>query len=676
MPTTRRIIRSMLAFSLAASATLAAAQEADSDGVLVFPAEFFAAAQPADAYDMIRRLPGFTLVERDGDVRGFGGARGNVLFDGRAPAGKQESIADLLRRLPAAGIERIELIRGGARGVDMAGYDVIANIVRRQTARTHGAVETGALMADDGIARPKLRAELSHEAGARRLEGALGLATEVDDDSGRGHLAEFDPAGGLLSRERRREREVVQTLSGNLDYQRPLFGGEASANASLSREVTNEETRSGDERTIERERVWRGEAGGRFRHAAGARGQIELLGLHRFSRLRGSAREADERFTEATDLSESVLRAEYRRDDPRFAFNASLEGAINRLDSATSLEEAGVPVPLPGGDARVVERRAEAAIGATWQPRPGIVVEPSLRAELSSIRASGDAGQSLSLFYWKPRLAVSAPLAGGQVRLVAERSVGQLDFEDFVSSASLDRGDVSAGAQSLRPPATWSAGATYERRFWGDGALILSYRHEWIANVIDRVAVEADGEIFDAVGNIGSGTRHVGRAELTVPFARLGLPGLQLRAALTVLRSRVTDPVTGRRRIISEDRPVEADIGLVHDLPGGRWSWGADLTIPHHERQFRFDEVRLEHKSAQFGLYVEYRPAPDWRLRLEGQNLTMRRLRETRENYDGLRAWGNLDSVERLSLSTTPIVSFSVRHAFGRSRQAQAGSRP
>jgi hypothetical protein len=666
MPQRRRL--ALLGAVLSLAATPALAQTPAADGVLVFAPDFFAAARPADAYDMIRRLPGFTLIEGDEDVRGFGGARGNVLIDGRAPASKEQGLAELLRRIPAGSVERIELVRGGARGIDMAGYDVIANVVRRRVASTRGAAEFGAWIAEDGLLREQGRIELSHENGERRIEAALALATEVDDESGRGRLVEIDTAGNPLSDERRRQWEVDRTVSGSLDYATPLLGGALAAHASLAREANDEDKRRGDDRTATRERVWRGEASGSFRRALGPRDRIEIIGLHRFNRLRALEREEDERFAEATDLGESVLRAEYRRDDPRLALNASIEGAINALDSETALERGGVEVPLPGSDARVTERRGEAALGATWQATPSLLIEPSLRAEVSSIRAAGDSGRSLSLFYWKPRVSVATPVAGGQARLVAERSVGQLDFDDFVSSASLDRGDVSAGAQSLRPPATWSAGATWERRFWGDGALILSYRHEWIADVIDRVAVEADGKIFDAVGNIGGGRRHVGHAELTLPFGRLGTPGMQLRASATLIRSRVTDPVTGHRRIISEDRPFEADIGLVHDIPGGRWSWGADLGVPHHEWQFRFDEVRLERKAAMLDVHVEFRPSSAWRIRFEARDLTTRRVRETRWNYAGSRALGAVESIEHLSISSTPIFVLTVRRAFGGGR--------
>jgi len=658
----------LLAVALAAVPPSATAQTMGADGVLVFETAWFDAARPADAYDMVRRLPGFTLSERDQDVRGFAGARGNVLFDGQPPAGKQESLAALLRRIPASGIERIELIRGGTGGVDMAGYEMIANIVRRRAASTTGAAEAGLLTGEDGVARPSIRAELVREAGARRLEAALALETGIDDDSGSGFLVEQDPAGETLSRVRQREWEVQQNLSGSLSYQTPLLRGDASINASLGRETTGEDIDSGSDLSREDERVWLGEIGGRFGHAVGNGGQIELLGLHRRNHLRREAREEDERFTEATDLTESVARAEFRRDDPRLAINASVEGAINLLGSETALIEGGQPVALPGAETDVIERRIELAAGATWQPRAGMVIEPALRAEYSSLRVDGDARERLALFYLKPRLSISLPLGGGQLRMVAERSVGQLDFSDFVASTSLDRGDVSVGAPLLRPDSTWSAGLTFERRFWDDGAITLSYRHEWIDDVVDRIAIEAGGELFDAVGNIGSGSRHVGRGEIALPFARFGMPGLQVRAAITLQHSRVTDPVTGQRRSISGDRPVEGEISVVHDLPGGRWSWGADIVLATREDQFRFDEVRVETMGTSVDIHVEYRVSPRWRLRMEAANLTGAALREVRTNYDGPRSTAAVDGLERLELRTTRLVSLSIRHSFGRAR--------
>lgn len=659
------VFRLALRAALLASAVAAAGQAHAQPGILAFPAEHFADARPGDAYDMIRRLPGFTLIEGDEEVRGLSGARGNVLFDGRAPSGKQESLAELLRRIPAGSVARIELIRGGAGGIDMAGYDVVANVVRTRTARTRAAIEAGATTASDDVLRPNLRVEASREAGDRRIEGALALTTEVDDESGRGAIVETDADGTVLERERRRAWEVERVASASGEYQTPLAGGELTANASLAREHVREEILSDDALATERETLWRGEIGGRYRRDVGG-GRIDAVLLQRAGRLRARASEEDELFREATDTRESIARIDYRRERGPLTLNAGLEGALNSLESAAGLEAGGVAVPLPGSDVQVRERRAEGVIGAAWRPRDSLLIETSLRAELSSIRARGDlAAQRLSFLYWKPRLVLSWTHGASQFRLTAERTVGQLDFGDFVASTSLDRDEVTAGAQTLRPPRTWSLAAAWERRFWADGALILSYRYERIDDVIDRVAILSDGELFDAVGNIGRGTRHVGRAELTLPLARLGLPGVQMRGALTLLRSRVVDPQTGARRIISEDRPVEGEFGIVHDLPGGRWSWGADLSLAQRERQFRFDQVRTERVGAALGAYVEFRPAPAWRLRLEAENLTSRTLREVREDYDGPRGVDGVQSLENLRLRTTPIVSFSIRRTFG-----------
>ena len=127
----------------------------------------------------------------------------------------------------------------------------------------------------------------------------------------------------------------------------------------------------------------------------------------------------------------------------------------------------------------------------------------------------------------------------------------------------------------------------------------------------------------------------------------------------------MTDPVTGDKRIISEDRPFEGDLSLTHDIPGGRWSWGAEASLSHHEREYRFDEVREERKDTSFGLFVEFRPARDWRLRTEAENLSSRSLVEERDKFDGLRSVDVLDSIETRRIETSPIFVFSVRKAFG-----------
>ena len=96
-----------------------------------YPAGFFQRYQPVTAFDMVSRIPGFTL-DNGGDQRGFGAAAGNVIINGRRPSTKDDLPAAMLKRIPATNVERIELIRGQLKGVDMRGQSVVVNIILRE----------------------------------------------------------------------------------------------------------------------------------------------------------------------------------------------------------------------------------------------------------------------------------------------------------------------------------------------------------------------------------------------------------------------------------------------------------------------------------------------------------------------------------------------------------------
>jgi hypothetical protein len=663
--------------ALVAAAALCAASAAaqtptspTSDSIRSFSADYFDPVHPADAYDMVRKLPGFEIIEGDEEVRGFTGSRGNVLFDGRVPSGKQESLEQMLRRIPAASVLRIELIRGGSQSASTGSYDLIANVIRKPVSASTTASILGGLAAADEVGlKPVLRLELTRERDERRLDISAALDVDIDDDSGRGAIVERSVDGEVIGRQQRDEREFERSLSADAEYKFPIGEAQIVANGSLARTRSSERVASRDgafstEVATNRERRWDGEAGLQSSLSRGS-GQLEALVSYRFGWVKADAEEEEESFTEKTRTVETIARLEYRRGTERLQGFASIEGSLNTLAGDAELKVDGIPVFLSGSDVEVKERRGEGALGAAWKPSDAITVEPSLRAEMSRIRSTGDSEQDQSFLFWKPRLRVSWSKGTNRLTLTAEREAAQLDFGDFVASVELDRDDVTAGAASLRPPTTWSFTATYERRFWDSGALLVTARQEWISDVIDRVVLESGGELFDAVGNIGSGTRQSLKAELTLPLDRLGLFGMQVRANATWLRSRVEDPITGDRRVISEDRPFEGEVRLIHDVAGGKWSWGVDASFAHHEREFRLDEERLERKGTAVGAYVEFRPRRDWRLRLEAENIISRALVDTREHYNESRASGDIETIETRRLRTAPIATFTARKSFG-----------
>ena len=64
-------------------------------------------------------------------------------------------------------------------------------------------------------------------------------------------------------------------------------------------------------------------------------------------------------------------------------------------------------------------------------------------------------------------------------------------------------------------------------------------------------------------------------------------------------------------------------------------------------------------------MHVEFRPTADWRIRAEVENVAWDGLTDKREQYDGLRTFDVLESIETRRINTDPIFTLSVRRAFG-----------
>src|SRR5690349_8753607 len=105
-----RLLLSSLLF-VAGAPVGALAQIEQASERITYEADFFAPFAPRTARDMVERVPGFVLEEGE-TRRGFAGAQSNVLIDGEPPASKSQEIEDVLARIPARDVVRIELIRG------------------------------------------------------------------------------------------------------------------------------------------------------------------------------------------------------------------------------------------------------------------------------------------------------------------------------------------------------------------------------------------------------------------------------------------------------------------------------------------------------------------------------------------------------------------------------------
>ena len=647
----------------------------DRQGVLVFEPAFFADARPDTALDMIARLPGFNLDRGNSDTRGLAGTAGNVLIDGARPSTKSDGLGEILGRISAGSVARIELIRGGSPGVDMQGQPVVANVILLRTVTTERVFEANADILADGHVSPGLTVRYARREGDSQIEGSVSGYLERSWGDSEGFRRRFSPTGtliqdaGLASSDR--NRGVRATGAGQRRIGGGLFRASGLLDWSVDTGSQDQVIRSGSGTSsfnTEQDDQFEGEFGLDWSRDLGPRSGLELTGLQRYASSSNSAdsnnSSGNSNFTSDSTTGESIGRAILRfRPGDRWAMETGGEIAYNFLDSASAYTEGGVAVPLPSSSVKVEELRGEVFGQATWRPDPTLTIEGGLRVEVSELTQSGDSDLTKSFVYPKARLQTTwTPAAGHQLRLRIEREVGQLDFGDFTASADIDLGQVEGGNPDLEPQKSTVLEAVYEYRFWGEGALLASWQYAEVEDVVDIIPL-AGG--FDGVGNIGDGIQETFDLRLTLPTDRLGISNgrLQLRGNWT--SSEVIDPVTGQERTFQNDQDFSCDVSFDQDLRDGRWTWGVEHDCnTYRGRVFRVREIRTAYWEPEVSAYLQWKPLGDLTIRVDVENLTDRVRGNDRDIYGGPRDTAPLSLRESRRVTSGPSIEVQVRRSF------------
>ncbi|MDP2260664.1 MAG: outer membrane beta-barrel protein [Caulobacter sp.] len=650
---------------------------AGRQGVTPYVAAFFTEFQPTTAFDMLARVPGFAFDGGD-SVRGYGGAAGNVLIDGQRPASKNDPLENVLRRIQAGQVERVDIIQGGAPGIDMQGKTVIANVILRKDSGGQWLLAVASSVFQDGRTTPALRFEGSRGLGDGKFEWSILPFRFVDDGAGEGPRTRRDGAGVLLRDSFSDETGGGRGLEAKSGWKGPLAGGRLSLNTSYRFEhydwsLDEIATFPAPDRllVIDDFRRTDGEIGGSWERALNARTRLELTALtnRRYTEFSSAFDNGtdDGVFSESGERGETIARGVLRYTlSPTLSVEGGGEAAFNFLDSSTDFVQNGVPVVLPAANVRVEERRGEVFGATTWRPRPGLSLEAGLRVEVSTIRQSGDTNLEKSFTYPKPRLSATwSPTASDQIRLRVEREVGQLDFGDFVSSTAFSTGVVTAGNADLEPSKMWTMEAAYERKFWKDGAVVVTLTHQEITDATDRVPIIGPGYAFDAPGNIGDGAADSLAVSLNLPLGRFGVSGGLLKAKGEWTRSEVTDPTTGETRRMSGQEPFEGEINFSQDLPRYRFQWGVNAFLGFEETYYRFDQIETVELETWYQIYIDYKPTPTFSVRVEAQNLAARDFIRNREVYAGPRDTTALAYTDARPLNFDPFLYVRLRKTFG-----------
>ncbi len=616
------------------AAPIVSAAEAQSDPALesatdrqVYPRAYFDRFNPQTARDIVARIPGFSFDAGD-DLRGFGGAAGNVLVDGVRPTSKSGGVADSLTRIPANDVARVVVIRGPAGTSEAAGQTVVANIIRAGRARSatwRAEIERNS----EGVTYPSLEGSVSARLGAWSTSTKLNGFWEQFDLVGR--RDRFDAQGDLLAAQIEDRPSVLTQGFVSTEASRPVGGGTLTLNARAGGSgffpVTDRFQFDGREPGgapdgrvyVDFDSVkWTGEAGVDWTRSYANDWTYKIIALATSSPLdeetivrverpvetvRGGSRFTNRQLPLETILRTTLARGGERPIRPEFG----LEAAYNRLDSELAFfnrQSDGLEarVSLPAANVLVEEIRGEVFANLVWTLSPKWTLESGMAIEASEISVSGDVDNSQAFIFAKPFAnLLYRPTSSLQLRLGARRTIGQLDFGNFAASAEGEQDRQFGGNPDLAPDQTWRADFALDWREEAVGALNVELFHEWRTDVLEQRVLPSG-----AFGLANAGDARVWGVEITGSLQLQPLiPGGLLEVSATLQDSQFDDPLTGVSRGLTNITSPVASVSFRQDLPSLEASWGVEYTAASEIVGYFADEISDTRTADQVEVFVE-----------------------------------------------------------------------
>jgi hypothetical protein len=608
----------------------------------VYDAAFFAKYAPRTAYDIVQRIPGFTLdfgsSQNGADVRGFAGTAGNVVTNGQRPSTKSEPLDAFLSRIPASRVKRVEVGPGDLYGADYSSKTQVANLILVEGGGG-GATGNATLTAErhyTGVVTPTASGSVSLNRGPSTFN--LAGDTSRGDFTEEGGDVVYDlPSGDVIERRRKvndtRDYSPSVSASWSLD-KGPTNSAHLNARYHFdhfilhqSNHVIPTDAPEHDDSLVENYPTKNLEIGGDVtRPFAG--GAIKFVGLATRQK-RHTLDEYDAGNLGPTEITggfqqltqsqrnETIGRATWSRQNLLgFQTEAGGEVALNTLDyhlDFFALEPGGgkTKIDLPIQNARVKEMRGEVWINASRPLTKTLRIDVGLNYETSHLTVSGDATADRKLSFPKPSITLDWQAPGGwHTQLILRRTVAQLDFFDFISVADLASNQVSGGNANLQPQHSWEGRFSVEHPLFGQGKLRLELGYDLVSLLQDRILVfDNQGDAFDAPGNLGTGRRQYADLTFDAPLDRFW-KGLRIKLHGNIQHTRVEDPISGRPRDWSGFFPHWAwDATVRRDI--GKFAYGFDMSDNARTTIFRTDVLDTRWNGGVFAdAFIEYRPTP------------------------------------------------------------------
>lgn len=596
---------------------------------VVYDQAFFGQYELSNAEDMLRRIPGVAAVldpttggGAAANQRGLGAGAEQILIDGKRIASKSDSAAATLRRIPAANVERVELIRGESKEVKSEG--LVVNVVMKPGvgAGGVGTFELTSRFDDEGYrsgdglvsyanALGPVSYVLSYE---MNTWSPLGVVPNqgLNDWSVRTRDERyFYPSGTLQELRPQKWRRAFQkhSVAANATI---AMGGDDSLRlhvtyqpnpvkqtdfTALSRfNAAGAPTTSAKEDHYNKIGTDILEFGGELEKTFGpgvfnviaqsSRTKIDTLDLRNRTESTGAYLELA-RNVNVQDKGEDVVRASYAV--PLWnghSVNFGGEGAKNYLDQDIEVffdsnrDGRLEPLAIPTSHAHVEEVRGEFFVTHNWKVTSKLSVESELAYEISRITTNYPAIPIRTLKYLKPRTDIRYNLTPqDRLRLKVERIINQLDFFSFVPTYNVNDLRVDLGNPQILPGRQTNVEASYERRLPNDnGTLGAKATYRAIRDFPGFVpfGFNSAGLPISARGNLPQSRVYFLEGNASVRLAPLGLRDALINTRLQGSYSEARDVFSHRIRKALNPYDIEFSVTYRQDLNNLRAAYGVD----------------------------------------------------------------------------------------------------
>ncbi|MEL7199278.1 MAG: TonB-dependent receptor plug domain-containing protein [Pseudomonadota bacterium] len=650
-----------------------------------FTPDDFSRFAPRTAFDMARRVPGFSIQEGDG-ARGLGQADTNVLINGRRISGKSNGPVEALQRIPAEEVLGLELVDGAS--LDIGGLSgQVLNVLTASSGKITGQWRINPEFRSRGTPARLLDGEVSIAGGGQKNSWTLALENSSNRRGNDGVELVFDGAGNLIDTRDEQANFNSDRISLSGSFARTATNGNV---LNLTGEVqgfffrqTETSDRSGTIDTSDRSRIFKRsedefnfELGGDYEFKFGP-GRLKLIGYHRYedspttsdvvtSFSDGRPQEGTV-FDRDADEAETIARAEYSIGALGGDLLFAAEGVRNFLDINSTLDErddAGIlqPVEFDGASARVEEDRADFGLTYSRQMLTNLQLQASAGGEYSQLSQTGELGQTRE--FWRPKGFVSLDWkASDRFNLSGriEREVGQLNFFDFIASVDLDQERENDTNAELVPPQSWVFEIEANVNLGDLGTLSVRPFYEDISDIVDQIPTANGGQ---AVGNLPSAQFYGVESNLTLLSEGFGWRGSRLDVEFALNDSEVLDPLLGTPRQLSNNTTLELETRFRHDLQSTDWAVGAFLNYEEFTQDVRLDEVAQARDTFAFLLlFVENKDVAGLTIRASVRNLLDRKDLFDRTVFID-RAAGIADFVEARDRSFGTIFNLAIEGSF------------